>query len=103
MAKIVFGYDVNYNDLLESNKMETLESRRESNAIKFATKAAASERFGKLWFRENSTLDIDLRPATRDKYQVKFSRTERGRSNPLQYLTRLLNEQHSNQAANNVH
>ena len=99
-AKIIFGYGVEYADLLSSGKMESLESRRKCNALKFATKAAASERFGKLWFKENPTLGINLRPSTRDKYVVKFSRTERGKSNPLQYLTRLLNEQYSSQANN---
>ena len=92
--KIVFGWQVNYEELLGNGTIETLEKRRQDNALKFALKASNSARFGRTWFTETPITEREVRNTTRKKYIEKFTRTERGRSNPLSYLTRRLNEHH---------
>ena len=77
--------------LIDDGVVETLEKRRKDYALKFALQASMSTRFGERWFTRN-TSDRDVRKGTRNNYIEKFARTERGKNNPLNYLTRLLNE-----------
>ena len=90
--KIIFGWDTNLDQLYDNGTIETLANRREKNALSFALKAAASPRFGPSWFSETASDMRTARPTTRKKYKEKFCRTERGRRNPLNYFTRILNE-----------
>ena len=90
--KIIYGRNVDYGEMVAMGRIETLESRRIAACLKFAEKAAATTRFGQKWFRKN-VADRDTRSSTRRIYAEKFYRTERGRSNPVQYMVRLLNEQ----------
>ena len=91
-VKIIFGYGVDYNGMVESGEIETLEQRRKNSCIKFAQKAAASARFGPKWFPENGTTR-EARTTTRRQYMEGQCRTERSRNNPIQYMIRRLNEQ----------
>ena len=93
--KIIFGWAIDYNNLIETGVIQSLEQRRIENALKFAIKAANSSRFGNKWFHKTPETDITVRPSTRKKYVERFYRTERGKSNPLNFLTKLLNEHES--------
>ena len=89
--KIIFGWDEDYNKLVEQGIVVPLAVRREEAIDKFAIKAANSERFGPAWFQRNIQLDREVRPTTRNTYVEKHYRTERGRNNPLAVMTRRLN------------
>ena len=52
--KIVFGHHLDYSTLIDMGKIETLESRRISACLRFASKAANPERFGNKWFPQNN-------------------------------------------------
>ena len=90
--KIIFGAQVDCQALIESGRIETLKARREQNALKFALKAANSVRFGPVWFKETPSTERSVRPTTRNKYLETKCSTERGKNNPIYFLTRLLNE-----------
>ena len=89
--KIIFGFDTNYQELVENGTIETLKSRRQEASLRFALKAASSERFGHKWFKETGGTDRAVRNTTRKVYVEKHCRTERSRNNPLQAMTRQLN------------
>ena len=89
--KIIYGWDLDYDELLANNVITTLKCRREEASLKFAIKAANSPRFGSKWFTENP-VERTARSTTRKHYVEERCRTERGRNNPLQYMTRMLNE-----------
>ena len=93
-AKIIFGYNTVYEQLLEDGKIETLKQRRSEATPRFALKAAGSVRFGPQWFTETSNSNREVRPSTRQKYIERRSRTERGKNNPINVMTRMLNEHH---------
>ena len=90
--KIIYGHNIDYAGLVDNSVIEPLNKRRIDNAVRFALKAAASPRFGPVWFKEHQDSEREVRATTRAKYVEKFCRTERSRNNPLNYLTRLLNE-----------
>ena len=89
--RIIYGRDADINQIMENKDIETLLKRREKKSLEFAIKAASSERFGKRWFVKN-TAERPARDTTRKKYIEKFTRSERGRNNPILHMTRLLNE-----------
>ena len=89
--KIIFGHDVDYDELVTNGTIETLKDRREQALLRFALKAASSDRFGPAWFTENKEAR-DLRASTMSKYVEKHYSTERGRNNPISVMTRKLNE-----------
>ena len=94
--KVIFGYAVNYDNLLANGTIETLASRRQENCLKFALKVESSQRFN-TWFKKTTTSsDREVRPGTRPKYIEKRCKTERSRNNPLLALTRILNEHYRN-------
>ena len=91
-VKIILGHNVDYAELVKNGELETLKDRRIEASLRFATKAANSPRFGPIWFKEAQFNDREVRSTTRLKYVEPFCRTERSRNNPLNYMTRLLNE-----------
>ena len=101
-AKIIFGPEVNYEGLLQDGTLETLEERRIAGALRFALKASASPRFGPLWFKKMPESVREVRPSTRAVYKEEFCRTERSRNNPINYMTRLLNEHLSTQSTSTL-
>ena len=88
--KIIFGYDVDYQSLVDNGTIETLKSRREQNSLKFAIKTSANPRFAPSWFPKNNS-DRIVRETTRKVYREQKCRTERLRSNPINYMVRQLN------------
>ena len=90
--KIVFGYDVDYNQLIQDGKISSLKSRRESALSKFALKASVSPRFSSALFEPVPASERSVRKSTRNLYVEKKFRTQRGRNNPVAVMTRRLNE-----------
>ena len=76
---------------MAAKNIETLEARRESAVLRFALKNESREKYGRRWFKKNEELEINMRPNTRNIYSERRSRTERMRNNPVNYMTRMLN------------
>ena len=87
--KTIWGWNKSYRECLELSGLTTLEARREENMRRFATKAAASERYSR-WFPERRSTEHELRRT--EKYQVRFARHERLKKAPIYAMRRLLNE-----------
>ena len=93
-SKIIFGHNKQYETVLESGTLETLCSRREDRCLKFALKAAISERFGH-WFTPTESSERAVRGTTRKVYKERLARTKRMQNSPLNAMTRALNVYHS--------
>ena len=76
-----------------SRTIEPLKERREELVKKFARKAESSERFGSKWFMKKPSMNIDLREGTRNKYKEPVYKNKRLKNNPVNYMTRLLNNE----------
>ena len=92
--KIIYGWSVNYDGLLENGTIEELQSRRRAACLRFANRALASSRFGSRWFPKNP-VSREARTTTRRVYKERLPRTERDKNNPIQNMIRLLNRQSS--------
>ena len=57
--KIIYGWDVDYQKLVDNGKIETLKKRRKDAVLHFAFKAESSARFGSTWFKENRAYIIN--------------------------------------------
>ena len=88
-CKLIFGWDSSYKELLEENKIESLEERRKKLILNFAVKTQKNPRF-KDWFPEKEYEGLNLRKEK--KYQELFARTERLKKSPLYHMRRALNE-----------
>ena len=60
--------------------------------LSFALKNEHKERYGKRWFKETTEGLRPRRQATIQKYVTPFCKTDRMKSNPVNYMTRKLNE-----------
>ena len=87
--KNIFGPDISAAKMREKAGIKTLQERREIATLKFAEKAAMSQRFSARWFptRGGQASTRNARP-----YLERVSRTERHRNSPLNYMRRALNE-----------
>ena len=65
-SKLIFGWNSNYDTLVETGKIVTLEKRREELTLNFAKKAAESERFS-VWFKEKNYSTVNIREKNRKK------------------------------------
>ena len=92
--KIIYGYNVDCDLLVQNGKLETLYERRETAMIDFAVKNCDTERFGKKWFKKAPTSTRTVRPTTRKPFIEPLARTERMKNNPITYMTKLLNEKY---------
>ena len=90
--KIIYGWHLTYNEIVEQHGIESLRQRREKEILKFASKQACSSRF-KSWFPLNEEHTYNTRPANRRKYKETFTRNERMKNNPQEHMRRILNEQ----------
>ena len=88
--KIIHGYNIDYEKMVQDQKIETLKSRREKNSLNFALKNKDTERF-RHWFPLTKNPRY-VRDATRRKYQENKNTTNRAKANPLQYMIRQLND-----------
>ena len=87
-CKIIYGWDSDYDVLVEGGMIETLQNRRERLTKNFAVKAAASTRFAH-WFKEKKKSEHNLRKE--DRYEEYFARTDRMKNSPLYFMRRMLN------------
>ena len=94
--RIIYGPGVDYGKMVEDGVIEPLEERRKKACVRFANKAVTNPRFSDRWFRR-SQVDRVARETTRRVYEERRCRTERARRNPLLYMTRLLNDQETNE------
>ena len=86
-CRVIFGWDCDYDVLVDSGRVEALDSRREKLTMNFARKAEKNPRF-EHWF-EKSVPERTLRKQS--TYVEKFARTERLRNSPLYYMRRAMN------------
>ena len=91
--RIIYGTSVKYSQKIESGEIELLSERREAATLVFANKAVKSDRFSK-WFKQTPVTSREVRSTTRNLYVEAKCKTERMRANPVQYMTRKLNEEH---------
>ena len=87
-CKIIFGWDSDYDTLVSSGRIESLDSRREKLTLNFAKKAAQDPRF-EHWFPVKDYGSLQLRRER--KYEEYYARTERLMKSPLFYMRRALN------------
>ena len=92
--RIIYGWHINVDELMIAKNIETLKQRRTTNVLKFAIKTSASDRFGPKWYTEVPAAERAVRQTTRGRFVEKRRRTERGRQNPIDVMTRMLNERH---------
>ena len=88
--KIIYGYNADYEALVENGTIETLEARRKNDILRFALNNCNSTRFGH-WF-PISPATRTARDTTRRIYTEKQCRTDRTRNNPIQVMIRMLNQ-----------
>ena len=86
--KIIFGFNIVYEKLLEMAGIASLKTRRENAFIKFTTTISNNKRYSD-WFPLNEDRGLNLR---REKtYKEIYARTERLYNSPLFNMRRTLN------------
>ena len=93
--RIIYGWDGNIRDTMETKGIESLQDRREEMVLKFALKNEENKRYGQRWFKKSEETIREVRSTTRKKYQEQFCRTDRLKNNPINYMTKKLNEHYS--------
>ena len=77
--RIIYGYGIEYEDLLRIADLETLQARREKALLKFATKTSSSPQF-KDWFPLNKNRSSQRNSK---EFEEKFARSDRLYNSPL--------------------
>ena len=90
--RIIFGYSADIQDIMERWDIELLEDRRRAAVLRFAVKNEKNPRYGGRWFKEARHEEREVRTTTRNKYIEPRCRTDRLKNNPINYMTKLLNE-----------
>ena len=85
--KIVHGWGIDYNNLLERGIVTSLRERREEAVKKFALKSEKNSRFADKWYKKREELDRETRPGVRNKYEEKRCSNEREKKNPVYQLS----------------
>ena len=93
--KIIYGWDVDMDELMAAKGIEKLEERREKAVLSFALKNEEKEKFGKKWFSLTEETERAVRNTTRRKYKIPKCRTSRMEANPVVNMARKLNEHYS--------
>ena len=87
--KIIYGFNLNYEELLEKAQIKTLEERRVDSCNNFMNKLVLSEQFGNLFPRNEIDFHMDLRH--QNVYHEEFARSKRLYDSPLYSMRRMLN------------
>jgi hypothetical protein len=87
--KMIFGWDLSYEQLLATAGLETLYDRRLQRTTRFALKCEANERFRIKWLKENCS---ERKTRHTNQYLEPKTKTVREDRNPVNYLTRLINK-----------
>ena len=88
--KIVFGYKVSYQTVIDNDFIETHLERRERIVLKFARKNSAGP-FRDAWFPDNVGVDYFFR--NRNRYLEEHARTTRLNKSPIFNMRRVLNSE----------
>ena len=88
-CKIIFGWESDYQKLLEDETLESLEDRRKKITLKFAQKTEKNERFSDWFPRNEPSRNLRNNP----KFIEKFARTDRLKKVHFFYMRRALNEE----------
>ena len=95
--RIIYGYEGNIRNRMEENSISLLGDRREEAMLRFALKNERNSKYGGRWFEETRKTGRSVRPTTMSKYVEKTHRTDRLKNNPINYMTKLLNEHYRNE------
>ena len=89
----MYGFNINYEAMLEDGSVESLWCRREKKMKKFALSSLANPRYGPRWYKEKDEIGRNFRGGVRRKYEEPIYKNKRVRNNPIAYMTRILNEE----------
>ena len=90
-VKVILKKDyVSYEEALSELKLESLNSRRETMALKFAKKSLENDNFSKLFPLKEKKHGMKSRKG--EKYRVNSSNTNRHKGSAVPYLQGLLNK-----------
>ena len=92
--RIIYGWEVNIEEIMEVKNIETLEERREKAVLSFALKNEHVGKYGGRWFTEEEKGVYNLRNE-RQKYKTPTGRTNRTKANPITYMATKLNDHYS--------
>ena len=84
-CKIIYGWNSDYDKLIDAGKIVTLEKRREKLTIDFALKCKNSARFGG-WFEEKERTNLRKSLSINEE----FAKTERLKNSRLFYMLSLI-------------
>ena len=90
--RIILGHEGDIRQKMDNKGVELLADRREEAILRFALKSENNPRYGHKWFTPTQQGDRSVRATTRSKYVEKRCRTERLQNNPINYMTKKLNE-----------
>ena len=90
VLRMIYGYEEEYDKILNDNEIPTLMSRREKLFGKFCHKMAASRRFLTKWLPKKINGGMNLR--TEKEYIEFYAKTNRLYNSPLFAMRRFLNE-----------
>ena len=89
VLRIIYGFENDYNVLLNLSGNVTLKERRESAVLKFARSLVSSDRFCHL-FQESLPGEYNTR--NKKRYIEEYARTSRLFNSPIFHYRRILNE-----------
>ena len=92
VIKIIYGYNVSYNEILSIKLIPSLKERRGKMFAKFALKSTTNTKVSTCWLPEKVHTEHNTRHAL--KYEEKHSRTQRLYNSPLYLMRRTLNKLH---------
>ena len=88
--KIIYGFEMSYNKMLEESSLEDLSTRRKNMFEKFCLKSSKSERFRRKWLPQKETEDTRTLRKT-NKYIEFKAKTNRLYNSPLFAMRRFMN------------
>ena len=88
--KVIFGWDLSYEKLMEMSGVEKLSVRREESFVKLAKKMSENKRFSSWFPLRLYRAGVDIR--RKEKYKVYRASTGRCLNSPLNLMRRRLNE-----------
>ena len=90
--RIIYGFEMTYEEMLEKSGTQKLIDRRETLFKKFCVKMAASDRFSTKWLPLRNTEDDSVTLRKRKKYIEFNAKTNRLYNSPLFKMRRVLND-----------
>ena len=90
VAKLCFGFDRSYDELIAAYGLQKLSDRRKTATERFVVKAMANPRFRNKWFKPRQAIENDLR--TRRPFVEDKARTTRFMKSPLLTMQKIAND-----------